>query len=166
MAIDPCPAPTPVTTGVVRFVESEFKAQYPSFGAVAGGLLQLDFDIATTFLNNSCGSVVKDARVRERLLYLLTAHIAALLQGENGKAPSGVVGRVDAASEGSVSVSVAYANEMSMSEAYFAQTQYGVMFWQATAQYRMMIYVAPPSAGCFGGLPEYQTPGFPWGSCC
>lgn len=159
MAIDPCPPPTPITLGIVRFVDSEFKARYPAFGSVAAGLLQLDFDIATLFLNNSCCSVVRDARVREKLLYLLTAHIAALMQGENGKPPSGVVGRVDSATEGSVSVSVAYADQMSMTEAYFAQTQYGVMFWQGTAAYRTALYIPAPMTGCF------TTHGFPWRGC-
>jgi len=158
-----CPSPAPQNQrGVVVFSAADFKALYPAFATIADGLLQGDFDVATLFLNNSCCSVVKDAPTREKLLYMLTAHVAALLQGENGKPPPGVVGRVSDAREGSVSVGVEYASEMSMSEAYFSQTQYGAMFWIATAQYRAFHYVPPPNRGCVGGLPGIITPGFPW----
>lgn len=162
MTVGPCPPPTAPTRGVVTFDATEFKGLYPAFETVADGLLQADFDVATLFLNNSCCSMVKDANVRQRMLYLATAHVAALLQGENGKPPSGIVGRIDKAAEGSVSVSAAYATMMSMSEAYFSQTQYGALFWQITAPYRSMLYVPPPPNNCIGRNPN--GPGFPWGS--
>jgi hypothetical protein len=168
MTIAACPpdAPTP-TRGVVVFDAAEFKAAYPAFATVADALLAVDFNIAVLFLNNSCCSVVQDAPTRQVLLYMLTAHIATLLQGANGVAPSGIVGRVDSASEGTVSVSMAYASEMSMSAAYFAQTPYGVMFWQATTVYRSFRYIAPPSNGCVGPFPGNFGP-FPrgGGGCC
>jgi hypothetical protein len=168
--VTPCPPATPEVRGVVEFDATEFKGDYPAFATVDNGLLQADFDIATLFLNNSCCSVVKDANKRQVLLYLLTAHIAALLQGANGQPPSGIVGRVDSAREGSVSVSASYAAEMSMSEAYFSQTQWGAAFWQATVAYRMGGYYTPgPAQACIGGLPGYGAP-FPFGSggngCC
>lgn len=149
---------------------ADFVAAYPAFATLTNVQMQSAFDVAVLFLNNSCCSVVQDANVRERLLYMLTAHVCALIYGENGNPPSGIVGRVDSAREGSVSVSAAYANDMSMSEAYFSQTPYGAMFWQATVAYRMGGYFTPgPSGACIGGLPGYQTPGFPWpggGGCC
>ena len=165
MAIDPCPSPAPaIQRGIVRFEPAAFKVAFPAFATVADGLLEGDFAIATMFLNNSCCSVVKDAPTREKLLNLLVAHIATLLQGANGVAPSGLVGRVDKAAEGSVSVSASYVNEMSMSEAYFAQTQYGAMFWTATASYRAFHYVPPPANACIGRGPGYVLPGR--GNCC
>lgn len=166
MSVAPC-APVVVTRGIVVFEPAVFKAQYPAFATISNTVLQTDFDIATLFLNNSCCSVVKDGIVRERLLYMLVAHIAALLQGENGKPPSGIVGRVDKASEGTVSVSAAYVNDMSMSEAYFAQTPYGVMFWTATAGYRAFHYVPAPLNGCIGRGPGFYGPGYGGpGGCC
>lgn len=143
MSVVPC-APSVAQRGIVVFEPSVFKTKYPAFASLSDALLQDDFADATLFLNNSCCSVVKDANRRERLLYMVTAHIAALLQGENGNPPSGIVGRVNNAREGSVSVSTSYVNEMSMSEAYFSQTQYGAMFWAATAQYRAFHYVPAP----------------------
>jgi len=160
MPVSPCPSPTPQPQrGVVTFDKAEFVAKFPAFATVDAALLQGDFDVATLFLNNSCCSVVKDANKRLLLLYMVTAHIAALFQGENGNAPSGLIGRVSSGSEGSVAVSTQYASEMSMTEAYFAQTQYGAMFWAATTYLRTMRYVAPPQHGCLG-----RGGGYPWGS--
>jgi len=171
VAIDACPpVPTVNQRGVVRFVKAEFIAAYPAFATLTDDQLQTAFGVATIFLNNSCCSIVEDAPTRQLLLYMLTAHVSALIYGENGTAPSGIVGRVNNAREGSVSVGAEYAAEMSMSEAYFSQTPYGAMFWQATTVYRMGGYIIPgPSQACIGGLPGYGLP-FPFGSgnggCC
>lgn len=165
MAIVPCPTPAPVVVrGIVVFDRTEFALVYTTFATLTDAQLQGAFDAATLFLNNSCCSVVQDANVRQKLLYLLTAHIAALIYGENGKPPSGIVGRVDKAAEGTVSVGASYANEMSMSEAYFSQTQYGAMFWQGTVAFRMGgYYFAPPAGGCVGGIPGFGSGAPPWG---
>lgn len=170
MTVVACPpAPVPAVRGVVVFDATEFKTAYPSFATIADGLLQGDFDVATMFLNNSCCSVVRDANRRQQLLYMVTAHVAYLLQGENGKPPSGIVGRVNQATEGSVSVGAAYVNDMSMTEAYFSQSPYGVMFWTATANYRSFHYVAPPQSGCGPFGRGFYGPGFgpgPGSNCC
>lgn len=155
MAIDPCPSPAPQSVhGVVTFNPATFKAKYPAFATVADALLTGDFELAQLFLNNSCCSVVRDANVRETLLNLLVAHIATLLQGANGQAPSGLIGWVSGATEGSVSVQASYISQMSMSEAYFSQTPYGLIFWQATARFRSFLYVPAPTCGLggYGGL--------------
>lgn len=167
MGVVSCPSPAPsIARGVVEFNPTAFKGLYSQFATVADGVLQGYFYIATLFLNNSCCSVVKDGNVREQLLNLLVAHIAALLSGENGNPPSGLVGRVDKASEGTVSVSAAYASEMNMSEAYFSQTQYGAMFWMATARYRAFHYIPPPMNGCIGRGPGFRGPSSGGDGCC
>lgn len=168
MAVLPCPTPAPQPVyGIVTFEVNVFKTQFPAFATVADAALTFNFTLATLILNNSCCSVVKDANVRQVLLYTLVAHLTALAQGASGNPPSGIVGRIDKAAEGSVSVSAAYAAEMSVSEAYFAQTQYGALFWQMTAPFRTMHYVAPPVNACVGGFPGYFGPvGRPGGGCC
>lgn len=171
MAIDPCP-PVPIQNqrGVVVFDPAEFVLAYPAFATLSNAQMGAAFMVATLFLNNSCCSIVEDAPTRQLLLYMLTAHVCALIYGEYGNPPSGIVGRVNQAREGSVSVGAAYANEMSMSEAYFSQTPYGAMFWQATVAFRMGGYYTPgPAQACIGGLPGVGLP-FPFGSgngsCC
>ncbi len=145
--------------GVVEFVPADFIVLYPEFTGVAPGTLTLYFDLATMIVNNTCGSIVSDAAKRERLLNLLTAHIATLqpvlTAGSGAGSGPSLVGRVASATEGTVSISAQYATQVSQSMAWFIQTQYGALFWQLTSGVRSMRYVAPCNpcgpAGVFAG---------------
>ncbi len=162
MPVVPCPSPCPpITRGIVQFDAAEFNALYPEFSGLSSTVQGNSFTDATFLLNNSCGSLVQDANQRMALLYTLTAHCLLIDRGADDGAgnvttPQGIVGRIDTAAEGSVSVSASYNNDVTMSEAYFIQTKYGAKFWQQTAQFRTMHYVGPPSVGPNG-------PGFPFG---
>lgn len=57
------------------------------------------------------------------------------------------VGRTSNASEGSVSAGFDYPVGSSASAAFFTQSQYGAMFWQATSGLRSFRYVAGPTPG-------------------
>jgi hypothetical protein len=165
MSIAPCPPNTPVTRGVVVFDPTAFKAAFTSFSTVADAALSLSFTLATLQLNNSCGSRVCDAALRETLLNLLVAHITALKDGENGNPPPGIVGRVDKAQEGSVSVSASMGTVV-YGQAYYIQTQWGAMYWQATAQFRTMVYVPAPVVCADLGVNGYPYGSFPGGDGC
>ena len=161
MPVVPCPTPCPpITRGIVQFSSVEFAGLYPEFAGLTNGQMQTAFNDATLLLDNSCASRVQDANRRLLFLYTLTAHLATIEYGTNDGAgnvttPQGIVGRIDSAAEGSVSVSAEYSSTVTQSEAYFIQTKYGAKFWQQTAQYRTMHYIGPPSFGPNG-------PGFPW----
>lgn len=162
MPVVPCPTPAPQSVhGVVVFDSAEFVALYPDFTGLINGTMQNAFNIAVFILNNSCCSAVSDANQRLILLYVLTAHVLILNAGTNDGAGNvtpaqGIVGRIDSAAEGSVSVSASYSSTVSESEAYFIQTKYGAQFWQMTSPYRTMHYVGPPSFGPNGpGLEAY-----------
>jgi len=122
---------------VVVFDPAAFKSRYPAFDDVDDGLLGLYFSEATLYLNNTNASVVVDIPTRTILLYMLTAHIAFLAQRD-----AGMVGRVNTATEGSISVGSEFAPLLG-SQAWFAQSQYGAAFWQATLRFREFMYVAP-----------------------
>lgn len=144
MSVAPCPPSTPVTKGVVTFNPTAFKAAYTSFSTVADAALTLSFQLATLQLNNTCGSRVCDAALREILLNLLVAHITALKDGENGNPPAGVVGAVNKAQQGSVSIGTEVGTIV-YGQAYYLQTQWGYLYWQSTARFRTMVYIpAPP----------------------
>lgn len=152
MSVAPCLPSAPVTLGVVVFDAAAFKVAFPMFSTIADPALSMNFQLATLQLNNSCSSRVKDAGTRELLLNLLVAHITALAYGENGQPPSGIVGHINHAQEGSVSVG-AGVGVMVYGQAYYMQTQWGAMYWQATARFRSMVYVpAPPVCADYGGL--------------
>lgn len=152
---------------VVVFNYGNFVAAFPAFQNVPPAAMQNYFDMADAFFqNNTCNPAFSSGVDRmTRLAYLVTAHIAWLLsprdaQGNpaaSGKLP-GVVGQITSASEGSVSVGLAEvakggANELA---AWFAQTPYGFMYWQATAQYRQARYLANPTI-----VPSSVFPLFP-----
>lgn len=152
--------------GVVTFSPTAFKTAFPEFAIVADAALAMNFALATLVLNNSCCSVVKDAALRETLLNLLTAHITQLRNGINGSPAGGLVGRVSDATEGSDSIS-ADMGDVPFTAAYFLQTQWGVMFWQATAAYRTFRYIPPPGvcADLPGGGAFPVGPNYPGGGC-
>lgn len=131
-----------VTPGIVAFDPATFIVAFPAFASVPPAQLTANFNFACLQLNNTLTSVVQDEPTRASLLNLLTAHITALLNGVNGQAPSGVVGRIANASQGSVSVQTEFETK-SFSESYYAQTPWGVQFWQSTVAYRTARYVRP-----------------------
>ncbi|EIT0545538.1 DUF4054 domain-containing protein, partial [Escherichia coli] len=114
--------------GVVIFAPSAFKLRYPEFSSVDDVLLQQYFTQATIYLDNTDSSRVSDLAVRSMLLNMLVAHIACLYSGANGQSPSGLVGRIDSASEGSVSVHADMPGGTANS-AWYMQTKYGADYW-------------------------------------
>lgn len=145
MTVEAC-ASVPVTPGIVVFNATEFLASFPAFSLVPAVTLGLNFALACLQLQNTCCSVVQDAPTRQGLLYLLTAHITALLNGVNGEAPQGVVGRVSGATEGAVSVQTDFVTK-DEAAAFYSQTQWGALYWKSTAQFRSAKYYPAANAG-------------------
>jgi Protein of unknown function (DUF4054) len=153
MPVVACPSPCPpITRGIVQFLQSEFVMAYPEFTGISSGANQNAFNDAEFLLDNSCGSAVQDANKRMQLLYTLTAFVSFGQNGTNdgmGNVTSapGIVGRIDSATQGSVSVSAAYSTTVGQSEAFFIQNKYGAKFWQQTMAYRTMHYIPAPQFG-------------------
>lgn len=127
---------------VVAFDPAAFVARYPEFNTVSTTVLGLYFTEATMYLDNTDASRVSNIAQRSVLLNMLTAHIAALNgSGANGNGAQGIVGRINSATEGSVTVSSEYAAPKNGTQAWFQQTQYGAAFWAASGRYRTMVYV-------------------------
>ena len=118
----------------VAFDANEFKGSFPEFSVSDSVLLTNCFVRAEGFLANSAASPVSDLVKRKTLLYLATAHIAAL-----ASRGSSVVGQVTTASQGSVST--AFSALQPGKADWWNQTQYGAEFWAATAIYRSFQYV-------------------------
>lgn len=141
---------------VVSFDYSAWAARYPELStSVPQPLAQQYFNEATLYCDNTPCSIVTDLVMRAVLLNMLTAHIAALNAPLNGQSSSPLVGRINSATEGSVSVGT----QLDMppgSAQWYSQTKYGLAFWQATVQFRSMQYVpgrvpvANPWGGRFG----------------
>jgi hypothetical protein len=146
-----------MTTGVVTFDPAAFIVRFPEFTTVSADALTAYFNEGTLVLDNTDASTVQQIEQRTPLLWLLTAHLAALYSGVNGQAPAQLVGRINNASEGSVSVATDYGTQPATA-AFYLQTKYGAQYWQMTASIRALQYVP--------GFPQahpYPLPGFRWG---
>ncbi len=135
---------------VAVFNYAQFTALFPELtnGGVTNPVALSLFGVAGLLLDNTDCSPVQDVTVRLTMLNYITAHLASLggyplAAGATVPTPSGVVGRVSSATEGSVSVSTDY-GAVRESAAYWLQTQYGALFWQFTRPFRTMRYVAAP----------------------
>jgi hypothetical protein len=145
---------------IAIFDPAAWVARYPEFGSVTPAQAQGYFDEAVLYLRNDGSGPVRDdlVGVQLMLLNMLTAHIAELNRlTSNGHAVSQLVGRIDSASQGAVSVHA----EMDVpagSGQWFAQTKYGASFWAASAAYRAFRYRPGPRRvfdPVFGGRPIF-----------
>lgn len=131
--------------GTVTFDYSFFIQRYAELAYIAESLLQLYFNEATMYCDNTASSPIQDASVggqRYILLHMATAHIAALnAQTSTGAPASPLVGRISGAGQGSVNVSTELEGQL-QGRAFWAQTKYGLAFWQATSRYRLFVYVS------------------------
>ena len=126
-------------TPVVTFDPAAFAAAYPAFASLPSTQTTNAFNLACLYCNNTTCSPVQDPNVLATLLNLLTAHICQMQYGANGQPASGIVGHISSATQGSVSVSTdALPPRPGMG--WYYQTQYGAMYWEATAQYRIARY--------------------------
>ena len=126
--------------GIVAFDYTAWSTRYPELsGTVAQPLAQLYFNEAQFYCDNSVTSLIIDSSVggqRSMLLNMVTAHIAAM----NMTGSSPLVGRINSASEGSVSVQTQ--NDYPPGSAqWFQQTKYGAAYWAAVAQYRVAMFI-------------------------
>lgn len=124
--------------GIVVFDPAAFKVAYPQFVTVPDGQLTNYFNLATMYLSNTECSIVTDVAKRSTLLSLLVAHIGFLSGALNPGGVPGLVGRVSGATEGSVSVTTDF--PANPNGAWFNQTSWGAMFWQATLSLRSFRY--------------------------
>lgn len=130
---------------VVTFVPADFKARYPVFNSVADSILTACFDEAGLYLANTDASPVQDVTRRKPLLWMLTAHIAYLGGALAADGQPRPVGRLNSATEGSVSIGTEYMTLTPGTGPWFQQTQWGASFWQATTSLRGFRYIPNPT---------------------
>lgn len=133
---------------IVAFDPAAFKAAYPEFVTTSDARCTTMFTMAAaSILDNTDNSPVMALDYRTQLFWLLVAHLLTLFAvGADGSERP--VGRVDTATEGSVSVGFAYElPQGSAMAAWFNQTKYGALYWMMTAQFRSMKYYASGDSG-------------------
>jgi hypothetical protein len=123
-----------------------FESLFPVFFRAAPGFIPVTEDqinmvipIATSYSRNDGGGPVNNPQVQLNLLNLAVAHCTQLLFGSATNPPTGMVGRIASASEGSVSVQTDWPT--TPGSAWWSQTQYGAMWWQMALPYRLGMYL-------------------------
>jgi hypothetical protein len=136
----------------VVFSYTDFQAMYPYIAqSVNSTQAQMYWNQANLYVDNSPCSIIENCNgQRAMLLLMVTAHIALLNASINGQPPNPLVGRINQATEGSVTVG-SEMNYAPGSSQWFLQTQPGASYWAATARYRTMHYV-----------PSYRGPANPF----
>jgi hypothetical protein len=138
----------------VTFNWTMFTTWFPEFSCLNQTQGQAYFDMAGLYCANSQQNPLFCFGILPQVMMLVTAHVAWLLapRDENGNpaaqgAPgSPIVGRINTATQGSVSVGATLDGEAgSPSEQFFSQTKYGLMAWQAMAVGRTARYIANPT---------------------
>jgi len=140
-------------TTAFTFSYPKWVAMFPEFQGCSPTQGQAWWDRAGLQCANDVCNPAFAAGILEQLLYLLTSHIGFLTAprdangclAQSGTPAPSIVGRINTASEGSVSVGAEWDGSGSPSEAWFLQTRYGAEYWQATAQFRTMRYAAQPT---------------------
>lgn len=136
---------------VVIFDPVAFKEAFPEFVDVPNARLQILFTAATGYIDNTDASIIVDGDRRSAIFSLIVAHLLTLrgngIVGSSNSGPSGVVGRLSSATEGSVSSSFDMGVPMSTGAAWWNQTQYGAMAWMLLAPFRSFRYVAIGHSG-------------------
>lgn len=136
----------------VVFSFTEWQGDFPELSFITSGRALMCFNIACMRVDNGpCADFIETDQ-RKLVLYLLTAHIALLMQqavtvdqpvDENGMAipgstasvSTGQTGRLASATEGSVSISTEAltTGDSSALERWLNTTQYGALVWQLLA---------------------------------
>jgi hypothetical protein len=156
-----------MATPTVIFNYSAWVAAYPTFKNILQPEATEYFCWADSYFAN-CGWTGALPQA-PRMLNLLTCHLAWLfalrdlngLPSSTGTLPAPqTVGRISAASEGSVNVTLTWDGSGSPSEAFFIQTPWGSAFWQAKAQFRTARYV--PGIPSFIPNRAYPSIGYPY----
>lgn len=133
---------------IAPFSFSDWSTAYPEFATTVNSVqAALLFAQAGLYLNNTDTSLIVADPVtfqpRQALLYLITSHLAQLQFGSSKAAASPIVGRIDAAAEGSVNIHADMPNTPEAA-AWWLTTQYGAAYWNATRQYRTAVYIPRP----------------------
>ena len=147
---------------VVAFSFTAFSQAYPEFNYIGSATATNYFNMATVLHANDGSGPVPNATIQTTLLNALVAHLAQIYSGTQGEEPSPLVGRIQNATQGSVSVGTQ--NDYGPGTVqWYQQTKYGSMYWAMTSAYRQALYVPGPFRNMnpwwFRGTPYFPGPG-------
>ena len=137
--------------GPVSFVYDDWTSMFPSMSAINSTDATTYFNLATNYVANDGTSVIQNPTMLTDVLYLTTAHLAYIFaMRTNGIPTSGgteppppIVGRINNATEGSVSVATDMGTQPAAA-GWWNQTPFGAAAWMKLAAFRTMRFFARP----------------------
>lgn len=148
---------------IAPFDLAYFQATYPEFDYVGQDQLAAYFNMASELHSNRGGGLVNDQTTQQFLVHLMLAHITKLFAvgptdqaGNTTPAPE-IVGRISAATEGSVHVDTEN-NYPPGTVQWYQQTKYGSMYWVATTPLRSGTWIPGRLPTRPGMGPAWQYP--------
>lgn len=128
----------------VGFNYQSFRTRYPEFNnTVTGDVAAELFIEAGLYHRNDGTGPVKSSLSQSLFMNMVVAHLAMLYFGTDADPPTSLVGRLNSASEGSVSIGIEASSTGGPSQDWWWQTKYGAAYWAASAAYRTMRYLVP-----------------------
>lgn len=120
------------------FVYANWLLLFPQFSNVTEAQADLLVPTAQAMM---CGFInqVTNSGLQMALLNYMVAHLAQLSFGSTTQPANAFVGRISNATQGSVSVATEF--PMTQSNAWYAQTPYGLTYWQLSLPFRLGRYV-------------------------
>lgn len=141
----------------VAFNYQAWTLLFPEFSALSQEQVLAWESVAETYVRNDGGGPVASANVQTNLLNFTTAHLCQIYLGSSTQGASALVGRINSATQGSVSVQAEMQGPPAA--AWWNQTKYGTAAWQLLAPYRTMRYM-PTIGGCGNGFAGGWPVGF------
>lgn len=140
----------------VTFDYNTWVGMFPYFSSVPSSLGAGYFIQACGLCANTTLNPLFSKGILPLALYLLTSHIAALNSPTpDGQQGSTLVGRINSATEGSVSVQAQWDSSGSPNESYFTQTKWGAQYWTMAAVTRTAVYLGRPTRVLTGLYPGW-----------
>ena len=133
--------------GPVVFNYPAWAARYPELSASVGQTqAQAYFNEAQLYVDNTpCSIIPNCAPVYQRAMFLnmVTAHICVLNAVLGNQPASPLVGHINSATEGSVTVAVENQYPPGTPQ-WYQQSKYGAAYWAAFSSFRTMHYMPGP----------------------
>jgi hypothetical protein len=127
----------------VTFNYQAWASLFPSLVTIPQPLVNgIILTLAQGYCRNDGSGPVNDPVMQLNLLNLMVAHIAVLFFGQNGNAPSTLVGRITSAGEGSVNVSTEMPS--TPNRGWYDQTPYGSAFYELSSNFMSAVYIPGP----------------------
>lgn len=152
--------------GPITFSYPNWITLFPELSGVSSAQATLYFGLASMYVRNDGGGPINDPVLLTNLLNLTTAHVAKLLSQQTAgspetggqEGPSGTVGRISSATEGSVSVQLDVPPDVMTQGWFWLQTSYGALAWQMLKPFRTFRFVGSTKRR------TYNPPARYWGN--